>query len=104
MKKSRISGAALAAILLIAAASIPQAAGLADAFTLTVYEQSGAINAYTFQSSDPLLYAKRTGYPGPANWGGSGGARYHLMILRSSRAWARLRGMTGPPFPPMRSL
>jgi hypothetical protein len=72
VRKSRISGAALAAMIVLAAASIPQAAPLVDAFTLTVYEQSGTINAYTFLSSDPLLYAQRPGYPGPSEWGGSG--------------------------------
>jgi len=65
VKKSRISGAALAAILLVAAASIPQAAGLASSFTLTVYEQTGSINAYTFQSTDPVIYARLAGNPGP---------------------------------------
>ena len=40
MKKSRISGAALAAMLVLAAASISHAAPLADPFTLTVYEQT----------------------------------------------------------------
>ncbi len=90
MKKSRISGAALAAILLVAGASIPQAASFADAFTLTVYEQSGSINAYAFQSDDPLLYEKRPGYPGPAGWGGSGydfgtsGCEYYDLFFSDS--------------------
>jgi hypothetical protein len=90
VKMSRISRAALAAILLVAAASISQAAGLADAFTLTVYEQSGSINAYAFQSSDPLLYAKRSGYPGPSEWGGSGydfgtaGAEFYDLFFSDS--------------------
>ena len=90
MKKSRISGAALAAILLVAAASVPHAAPLADAFTLTVYEQSGTINAYTFLSSDPLLYAQRPGYPGPSEWGGSGydfgtaGAEFYDLFFSDS--------------------
>ncbi len=87
---SRIWGAALAVILIVAAASIPRAAGLADAFTLTVYEQSGAINAYAFQSSDPLLYAQRPGYPGPSEWGGSGydfgtaGAEFYDLFFSDS--------------------
>ena len=90
MRKSRILGAALAAILLIAAASIPRAAGLASSFTLTVYEQSGAINGYTFLSSDPLLYAQRPGYPGPSEWGGSGydfgtaGAEFYDLFFSDS--------------------
>lgn len=87
---SRISGAALAATIVLAAASMPHAAGLADAFTITVYEQSGSINAYAFQSSDPLLYAKRSGYPGPPGWGGSGydfgtaGAEFYDLFFSDS--------------------
>ncbi|MFA4947124.1 MAG: FlgD immunoglobulin-like domain containing protein [Candidatus Krumholzibacteriia bacterium] len=90
MKKSCISGAALAVMIILAGASILQAAGLADAFTLTVYEQTGSINAYTFLSSDPLLYAKRAGYPGPEGWGGSGydfgtgGCEYYDLFFSDS--------------------
>ncbi|MCX5752814.1 MAG: hypothetical protein NTW97_04100 [Candidatus Krumholzibacteria bacterium] len=90
MKKSRISGAALAAMIVLAAASLAQAAALANAFTITVYEQSGSINAYTFQSGDPLLYAKRSGYPGPPDWGGNGydfgtsGAEFYDLFLSDS--------------------
>lgn len=90
MKKSRIAGAALAAIALLAAASTPHATPLADAFTLTVYEQTGSINSYTFQSTDPLLYVKRTGYPGPVNWGGNGydfgtgGCEYYDLFFSDS--------------------
>jgi hypothetical protein len=72
VKKSRISGAVVAAVMIFAAASIPQAAGLASSFTLTVYEQTGSINAYTFQSTDPAIYTKLAGNPGPVEWGGSG--------------------------------
>ncbi len=87
---SRISGAALAVILLVCAVSIPHAAGLADAFTFTVYEQSGSIDAYAFQSTDPLLYEKRSGYPGPGEWGGSGydfgtaGAEFYDLFFSDS--------------------
>lgn len=90
MKKSRISGAVLAVMIILAGASISQAARLADAFTLTVYEQTGSINAYTFLSSDPLLYAKRSGYPGPTGWGGSGydfgtgGCEYYDLFFSDS--------------------
>jgi hypothetical protein len=90
VRKSRISGAALAAILLVAATSIPHAAGLADVFTLTIYEQTGSINAYTFQSSDPLIYARRAGGPGPVSqgYGGydfvTGGCEYYDLFLSDS--------------------
>lgn len=90
MKKPCISGAALAAMIVFAAVSIPRAAPLADIFALTVYEQTGTINAYTFQSSDPLIYAKRAGYPGPAGWGysgydfGTGGCEYYDLYLSDS--------------------
>ena len=90
MKKACISGVVLAAIVLVGAASIPHAAPLADPFTLTVYEQTGSIDAYTFQSTDPLLYAKRSGYPGPVGWGGTGydfgtgGCEYYDLFFSDS--------------------
>lgn len=86
MKKSRISGAAFAAILLVGTASIPHAAELADAFTLTVYEQTGSINAYAFQSSDARIYAKLAGDPGPSyhDFGTTGCEYYDLYFSDAS--------------------
>jgi hypothetical protein len=90
VKRFLVLGAALAAMIVLAAAGIPHAAPLADPFTLTVYEQSGPIDAYVFQSSDPLLYAKRTGYPGPPGWGGNGydfgtaGAEFYDLFFSDS--------------------
>ncbi|HVO76492.1 MAG TPA: FlgD immunoglobulin-like domain containing protein [Candidatus Bathyarchaeia archaeon] len=81
---------AVYAASVLAALSFAHAARSADAFTVTVYEQTGTIDAYTFQSTDPLLYQKRAGDPGPVDWGGSGydfgtgGCEYYDLFFSDS--------------------
>ncbi|MGD1049398.1 MAG: FlgD immunoglobulin-like domain containing protein [Candidatus Krumholzibacteriaceae bacterium] len=90
MKKSFLVWALFAAVVALAALSSAQAALAAEAFSVTVYEQTGSIDAYTFQSTDPLLYQKRAGDPGPVDWGGNGydfgtgGCEYYDLFLSDS--------------------
>ena len=64
-----------------------RARGLVHAHRVRATE---SINAYTFQSSDPLIYARRAGLSRPGEWGGSGydfgtgGCEYYNLFFSDS--------------------
>jgi hypothetical protein len=82
--------AILVAVTLLAGASQLSAVWAAESFSLTIYEQTGSIDAYAFQSTDPEIYAKLAGNPGPPAWGGSGydfgttGGEYYDIFFSDS--------------------
>jgi hypothetical protein len=90
VRRSFLVVALCAVAVALAASSTAHAAPPADPFTLTVYEQTGSINAYAFQSTDPGLYTKLSGYPGPPDWGGNGydfgtgGCEYYDLYFSDS--------------------
>jgi hypothetical protein len=103
MRRSFVVWAVSVAATLLAA-SAAGATPLADLFTLTVYEQTGTINAYTFQSGDEELYVKLPGDPGPLSLGyngydfGTGGCEYYDLFF-SDEAGNLLSLSPGDPLP-----
>jgi len=99
-----VARATCVAAIAIAVALSANATSLSDAFTLTVYEQSGSIDAYVFQSSDSRLYETIAGDPGPVNWSyngydfGTSGCEYYDLYF-SDAAGNLLSLSPGDPLP-----
>ena len=102
VRRSFLAWALCVAAGALAASPAAHAARSADPFTVTVYEQTGSIDAYTFQSTDPLLYTKITGEPGPDFWGyngydfGTGGCEYYDLFFSDSLGNALALSPGGP--------
>ena len=83
----RVIALTISLTLAAAAAAAPLPEDSAAQATLTVYEKTGAIQAHTFDLTDPRIYTDVPGLPGPPSLGctgydfGTGGCEYYDLYL-----------------------